>query len=692
MSHWIGYPASVGGPFSATGNFAHYAVTEFGRTYRFDTAVTHVTVQACGDTVFQLFLNGDCVMTGPPSVGGDFIGNDTPRDNFYTFSTAAAPHTKELCFFARVQTTPVQLCDFSKGQGGFMLTATATTADGNTHTLTTGEDWQMRKNAAYTAPCRFDGTQMSAPFSPAVAIEDIWHAAPAPIPVREEYAYPLKSATVTVAAGARITRTWELDRIFGGFLAVETTGNGVVQSTFAFSETGEEGSREELTLCGDLHYRGFTLHSAGQITAAFQNDTDAPLTLTVSFIVTHYPVTDEARTVCSDEEWNAVLDTCRHTLKICRQTHHLDSTRHCEPLACTGDYYIESQMTPFAFGDMRLAQFDILRTAALLERENGRMYHTTYSLIWVRWLWDTYMLTGDVTLPSRCKRALDLLLQRFQTYLNTEHLLDTPPDFMFVDWRFIDGYSLHHPPKALGQSVLNMFYFGALDAAARIYETLGDTVAHTRCVTARESLRRAINTLLFDPARGLYHEGLNTPTPAALLREEMPPNTDKRYFLPYANILAALFGVCDDDTARGVIHRLFREDLTECQPYFLHFLLEAVFRLGLREQYTRPLLERWKAPVAACRKGLVEGFLSPEEHYVFDHSHAWGGTPLYALPKALLGLHVEEAGMQTLSLSPSLLGLSSATVEMFTPYGKLICEMHEGQPPRLSCPPEITIR
>ncbi len=688
---WIGCPARACGPFAAGGDRVHYTVTEFCRTYRFDTAVTSATVQACGDTSFQLFVNDDCIMTGPPSVGGDFIGNDTPRDNFYTFEVTVTPHTDELRFFARVQTMPVQLFEFSKGHVGFMLTATVTTADGTVRTLSTGEDWQMRQNAAYTAPFAFDATRPAAPFVPAATIEDIWHATPAPIPVRDEYAYPLPNATVTVAAGETLTRTWELDRIWGGFLAATAEGEGVINASFAFSEAGEDGSSENLRLCGGTDYRGFALHSAGQITATFENRSDAPLTVTVTFIVTHYPVTEEARTRCSDTALNDVLDTCRHTLKICRQTLHLDSTRHCEPLACTGDYYIESLMTPFAFGDMRLAQFDILRTAVLLERENGRMYHTTYSLIWARWLWDTYMLTGDVTLLTRCQTALQKLLTRFETYCGENGLLETPPDYMFVDWRFIDGYSLHHPPKALGQTVLNMFYFGALDAAARIYETIGLSAESTRCAALREDLRRAVNTHLFDTARGLYCEGSNTPTPDTLLREEMPPNTDKRYFLPYANILAAFFGVCDDDTARAVVHRLFQEDLTECQPYFLHYLLEAVFRLGLREQYTLPLLERWKAPVAACRKGLVEGFISPDEHYTFDHSHAWGGTPLYALPKALLGLTVAEAGMRKIILSPSLLGLSHATVELLTPHGKVTCEMQAGKPPRITHPQNVTV-
>ena len=45
-------------------------------------------------------------------------------------------------------------------------------------------------------------------------------------------------------------------------------------------------------------------------------------------------------------------------------------------------------MTAFSFGDMRLAEFDVERTAELLRHNDGRMFHTTYSLIWVRMLYD----------------------------------------------------------------------------------------------------------------------------------------------------------------------------------------------------------------------------------------------------------------------------------------------------------------
>ena len=129
----------------------------------------------------------------------------------------------------------------------------------------------------------------------------------------------------------------------------------------------------------------------------------------------------------------------------------------------------------------------------------------------------------------------------------------------------------------------------------------------------------------------------------------------------------------------------------DCQPYFMHYLLEAVYRLGLREKYTLEICNRWKEPVLNCRKGLVEGFVAPEPTYRFDHSHAWGGTPLYSLPKALMGLKIAKPGMQEITLSPSLLGLNHARVELLTPYGKVVCEMKEGKKPSVTHPSQITV-
>ena len=74
-----------------------------------------------------------------------------------------------------------------------------------------------------------------------------------------------------------------------------------------------------------------------------------------------------------------------------------------------------------------------------------------------------------------------------------------------------------------------------------------------------------------------------------------------------------------------------------------------------RDEYTLTVAKKWKQPVKDCSKGLAEGFIPPEPTYSFDHSHAWGGTPLYSVPQALTGLEIIEAGYEKIKINFNLI-------------------------------------
>lgn len=670
-----------------------YTVARFSKRFTFAKKVTRVDLRFSGDTAFDLWLNGALVATGPAPVGGDFLFNDAPRDTHYASTAVCFPKKKTLAFFARVKMAPVSLFEYSRGRGGFMLACLVTFEDGTETVVSTDESWLAERLAAYTAPFVYDATLPPDKPVAAAVTENVWHAADSPLRPREERRVrPSSPDTLTVPAMKRASLTVELPMIYAGFITLSVKAKGRVEFDMFCRETDEEGSGEHFVFDADGDYRGLELHSAGKLVVTANNLAETPAVIKVGLIETHYPVDSRAGTVVSDKALCRVLDTCAHTLMICRQNHHLDSPRHQEPLACTGDYYIESLMTAMSFGDMTLAAFDVRRTALLLREHDGRMFHTTYSLIWARMVYDVYRYTGEKKLLEDCEDALVLLLRRFETYLGENGLIETPPDYMFVDWIYIDGFSLHHPPKALGQTCLNLFYFDALAAAAQVFAALGKPGMARDCRAKRASLKKAVNTLLYDAKRGLYFEGLNTPTPEGLIGTYMPQNTGKRYYLKQSNILACAFGACSETRAKKIIEKIMTDDCPgEYQPYFAHFLLEAILRNGLREKYTRTVLEKWKAPVKACPKGLVEGFVPPEPTYAFDHSHAWGGTPLYALPMALTGLRIEKPGMTAVSLAPSLLGFSKASVGIPTPKGTIRVDLEKGKPPRICAPKGVRV-
>lgn len=657
----------------------NYSVAEFKKKYVFDKKIKKAVVRFSADTAFRVYCNNCLLATGPVVTGGDFLEGHRSRDLWYATTVCLNEQDNTLDFFAEVKLQPIELCEYSKGKGGFMLTCHVEFEDGTKRVIFTDESWLCRRNARYKAPKVFDGTLPEDEFVNAQITDNVWFCEDSPIPVRVEELICPNNNTIRLSSGEKKNVTLELDKIYSGFVKVSCKTDGKVCVRVECSETGERGSEENLTFCSDGEYRSFELHSAGKLIVTAENESQNDADIAVSFIFTHYPVKTDAITTTSDKEINKVLEVCKHTLKICRQTHHLDSPRHSEPLACTGDYYIETLMTLFSFGDMRLAKLDVLRTAELLRKNDGRMYHTTYSLIWVQMLYDVYMFTGDISLLEECEEALIILLTRFESYIGNNKIIENPPDYMFVDWIFIDDFSMHHPPKELGQTCLNIFYYGALDYASKVFDALGDTAMRDDCIQKKDALCKNINELLYDKEKGIYFEG-------------MSDGDAKRYYLVHSNILACCYGVARGERAKEILEKVMHGKWrTSYQPYFAHYMFEAIYKNGLREEYTRELLERWKAPINECDKGLVEGFISPDENYTFDHSHAWGGTPLYSLPMALSGFEVLEAGMRKIRLSPNLLGLEYATVQIPTPYGMITLSQKDGEEPDVVCPKEITL-
>ena len=663
-----------------------YAVTEFRKTLGDGRRIEKVQLRVSADCFFHLYANDEWIGLGPAAAGGDFLcTGKAPKHYQNEYELFPAADTLEL--YARVRLQPEVLTDYSRGQGGFFAQGTLTYTDGSTESFETDESWLARPDTACTGYLRYDSRIPAAEFAPAVPVADIWHAEAAPIPMLDMQ--EIGHTAAVLAPGETKTVRLELPRIWGAYPAVTVDGSCTV--TLATRELDGQNALTETLYFGKAGaYRSFRMHSLSILEATLENTGDAPLHAEISLTATYYPVAAEGQFITSDEGLNKVFDVCKHTLKICRQTLHLDSTTHQELMACTGDYYIESLMTVFCFGDLRLAKFDVMRTADLLVQQDGRMFHTTYSLIWVQMLWDIYQLTGDAALLQYCRPALDVLLHRFARYLGGTGVLEHQPDHMFVDWTVIDDFSMHHPPKALGQAVLNAFYYKALTDAEEIYDTLQDAGAATACRCGAQQLREAFERCFWDEEKQLYCDGLGTPHGDGTAYS--PFNVNKRYFSKYPNILAAAYGLCSDERAENILERItLCEKLQDIQPYFMHYLLEALRKHGLFGKFGKPLLQRWVEVVNECDKGLKEGWIAPEPGYSFDHSHAWGGTPAYQMPMALLGLTVCEPGMRRLKLAPQLYWLEHFDIAFPTVHGTVRVRKQKDLPAQVEAPAAVTI-
>ena len=676
-----------------------FCVAEFKRAIKVDQPIE---IEICALARYMLFVNGNYVGRGPTTVGGDFLNFGKIEEPY--FDTYSLDYKGDLEIKVLVTSVPTVLNEYNFGAFGLWLRVNSL----DITSCETDESWDVRllrerKDVLYT-----DYTVKSEQYHKAKFIDKSFNLEKSPIALlEEEKILPLNFDKLTVDSKKSVKTCLFFDKIYSAYphFSIKCDGKCTVKMTS--SEEGKVGRIEEQFVTDKaVHHFSPRMRSIGQIEIEIINEGVAPASIEEVYIdYIHYPVYEEGAFNCSDPLVNKLYDLCMHTLKICRQTIHLDSPTHQEPLACTGDYYIQSLIEYLSLGDSTLAEWDIKSTSKLLRVQNGRLFHTTYSLIYPWWVFDHYMHTGDASVID--KRAIELLLNRFDTYMCEDNgLLEFAPDYMFVDWvvascekdEFLDGgnmmshgkmqgYSLHHPPKALGQSVLCMFYYNALIKIAELYKVINDEKSGDECLKKAENLKNSINTHLFDKARGLYVGGLNTPNRVEE-NEWLPKNTSVVYYLKQANVLSVLFGIAPKENRRSILEYVLKDlNKFEMQPYFYHFLLNALYNEGMFEKHGLGLIREYKSLIDRCDKGLSEAW----ENMDCDYSHAWGATPAYTLKKALSGLEILEPGFKKIKLAPALFDLDSAEMEITTPYGKIeICQKN-GEHVSIKAPKEIEI-
>ncbi len=660
---------------------------EFKREYLFDQQIEKVVIQISADVKYFLYINDAYVGVGPVTPGGDYNSALSMPQQYYS-SYEIAVNDTHLRLYALVQTLPIVQCDMTQGRNGFICAYKIYFTDGNIQTGYSDETWLCRLATSFSEFNVIDLHQPKHDWSTAEVVSSVWNLFPSEIlNTVEESLSPIGQQKLIAPAQQTISAHYELDKIYSGYYAFFVQSNGAYQIHIYDYEKDPNKREKRFVVKGSESgaFRSVVLTSAGSFDIEIQNLGQSEVTVTdIVFLFQHYPCLSLGDFECNDEKLNKIYNMGKHALKICRQSIELDSPKHQENLQCAGDYHIASLMNYYADGDTTLTRFDIMRIARYLETSDGYMFHTTYGLIWVQMIYQYYLHSGDKELLFFVKPALDKLLKLHTTTVNDTGIIDAPLNYMFVDWIDMDGYTMHHPPKALGQTVLNAFYYQALKTAATIYEMIGEQSLNAACLRQAEKLKKAFS-IFFDTEKGLYFDGLNDQDGG---NQWTPPNTAKRYYSWHSNTLAALYGLAPDSQARSIIEKMLTTDgLISPQPYFMHFVLEAIYKVGLFEQYGMEQLNRWKY-MTEFEKGLVEGWVDCKA-YPYDYSHVWAGTPTYQLPQKLSGLKILKAGFEEISLKPQLLGLEWAKIKIPTPKGIISIEMRKGEKPHIRIPDGI---
>lgn len=667
--------------------------TRFRKTFSVDDRPKTVTLFASADVSYRLWINGHLVARGPADVGRDYdSGAPGPwLDDVRTVTRFLKAGKNIIC--AEVFPHTLVASESSTGHPGLKVDLRIQFPTRSV-SVVSDKTWKSLPAADLTAYQGENGFTVDANLEPLgwqsekfddsawdPCVLDIHRRPPTLI---SELAPPLEAVVPAIG----VERVSDGVRVQGNLVTFTADGSyaikypRVLSARIAIRINGHKGSRL-LIMPNEENKPGFNRRAEIVLREGLQTvelpyfDSFSTINIEakgvaqpisveeVTAIFTSYPVMYRGSFECDDQELNEKWKVCRWVTQICMQTHHLDSPHHQEPISDAGDYLIEALNNYYAFGEKALARQDLRKIARTLEQRKFQSFHTSYSLLWLHMLTQYWDYTGDASLVRELSEPVHKLMDRFETYLGKNGLVSNAPNYMFMDWVEIEGFNLHHPPAVIGQGYMTAFFYRALADAKRVALLKGDTGRAQHYNALRERIKEAFDRELWDESNGLYRDGkphVTTIEP----NQWLPADKDIETHSTQGNTLAVWSGLAGPERALLVMKKILAREDMNCQPYFMHFVFEALSISGLFEKHVISQLNRWK--------------ILPDTHSFLemwnygDRSHAWNATPLFQLSGRILGVEPISPGFKSFSIKPHPSGLKWAKGTVPTPRGDIEVE------------------
>jgi len=695
-----------------------HAVALFRKVVVLDNGIESIQAWVSADLKYRLYVNGTMVGRGPAETAGDYAFADPPQFWYYDrydLSNNFYPGVNVIT--AEVVLQPDDMADYSIGHGGFLFEAKVDYADGRSSRIVSDDSWRGAIGRAFASHFRNpfaghghanlyhaglepvgwheadfdDGSWPKADVFAAVP-DSRWKLLPSEIPPLLEARVQAKKVIIpfeqqrsriesadsmlsdddtftSISSGSPVTFWLDFGKEYAGHLCFLIEGAKDTKLRIEYQEIAGKTDRysDYIMRDGLQEFECFHLDAFEHVKVTVSSFWGKPMKIyNICCNFRSYPVCYRGNFNCSDELLNQIWLVGRWTNQLCMQAYHLDSPIHQEPVACTGDYLIESLMNYYTFGDKWLVRQDLLRMGYHLRQTGGIMFCGSYSLIWTEWLADYCRYTGDVSLLQEMMPIVDvLLLQLYESYKSQPGLIDNPPNYIFMDWVIVGNHNLHNPPKAMGQAYLNAFYYRALQNAARFCKILGRASEAEHYLQLAEETKAAFNRHFWNEEKGLYIDGLNDPDLPSKRPWAAPGNVQGTYYSQHTNSLAVLYDLAPREKQAEIMRKVIEDStLAQAQPYFMHFVLEALHHAGEFGKFGLDQMRRWKSLLAEHPSSLKEAWYGD-----FDFSHAWGGTPTYQLPAKILGVTPLEPGFEVLTIEPVFGDLYWAEGRIPTPRG-----------------------
>ncbi len=277
-------------------------------------------------------------------------------------------------------------------------------------------------------------------------------------------------------------------------------------------------------------------------------------------------------------------------------------------------------------------------------------------------LMDYYDYTGDQSLVEEMSPWVHALLDTYTSWRGSNGLVSDAPNYTFMDWVSIGGFACHHPPAVIGQGYLTASYYHGLEIGSRVAALTGDTVRVRNYAKLRGEISTAFNRELWVADQGLYRDGKPFES-SAKPYQWLPADKDIETFSPHVNLLAVLYDLAPKNQQSSIMGKVLTEEPLNTQPWFMHWVFQAIDHAGLFDQYGAKQMRRWN--IVPETQSFREMWTSG------DLSHGWCSTPLVQLSERILGVTPASPGFKRISIRPALCDLKWAKGRVPTPFGEV---------------------
>ncbi|MFP4028751.1 MAG: family 78 glycoside hydrolase catalytic domain [Candidatus Brocadiia bacterium] len=385
----------------------------------------------------------------------------------------------------------------------------------------------------------------------------------------------------------------------------------------------------------------------------------------VRAIFNTYPQKSDGAFECSDRMLSRIWEVGARTLRCCSEDTYTDCPTY-EQTHWVGDARNEALVDLLVNGDPQLSRHCWLQAARSLDRSELVECHvpsawasilSTWSLLWMRWAQEHYLLTDDEPLAKDMLRYLERNICGLEQYINDDDLLDIEA------WNMLDWAPMDAPNEGI-VTHLNCLAVLALRQCADLAFRTTQKGRAQRWEESADRLKNAINEHLWDEDRRAYIDSIHS------------DGVHSETFSQQTQTMAYLAEVAEADRAERALSLAIEppEDfVTAGSPFFMFFLLETMVKAGKYDDLVQTIRNYWGLQINAGATTFWENYHAEQERLTRSHCHAWSAAPSYFLPREVLGVKPLEPGYARVVIAPHVGNLTWAHGRVPTPRGCIEC-------------------